>query len=76
VQVLDITSPQGGLMADKFNIHAVPTIINFDNATGESNIIKGFGSVEKLSKKLGLSLKNIVEKKSKQKIILVYVETV
>ena len=70
VQVLDITTPQGRLLADKFNIHAVPTIVNFDNATGESNIIKGFGSIEKLSKKLGLSLKNLVEEKKQSENIL------
>ena len=70
VQVLDITSPQGRLLADKFNIHAVPTIVNFDNATGESNIIKGFISIEKLSKKLGLSSKNNVEEKKQSENIL------
>lgn len=47
VQVLDITSPQGRLMADKFNIHAVPSFVNFNNVTGQSSSIKGFAGIEK-----------------------------
>ncbi len=69
VQALDITSAEGRLLADKFNIHAVPTIVNLDNATGASTVIKGFGSIEKLSNKLGLvntinKPQTTVEKKS------------
>jgi cysteine-rich repeat protein len=54
VKLLDIKSEEGRLMADKFNVHAVPTLVNFDNTTGESKIIKGFGGIEKLSNTLGL----------------------
>ncbi|WP_462249410.1 DUF4215 domain-containing protein [Ferruginibacter sp.] len=54
VKVLDITTAEGRLMADKFNIHAVPSMVNFNNATGKSKIIKGFGGIEKLAASLNI----------------------
>ncbi len=54
VQVFDITTAEGRLMADKFNIHAVPSMVQYDNRTGEAHITKGFGGIEKLSEQLHL----------------------
>ncbi len=64
VKVLDIKTEEGRLMADKFNVHAVPTLVNFDNATGESKVIKGFEGIEKLSNVLGLTIDKIVVPKN------------
>ncbi|MEP6675522.1 MAG: DUF4215 domain-containing protein [Ferruginibacter sp.] len=55
IRVLDITSAEGRMIADKFDVHAVPTIICYNNRTGDIQRIKGFGSIEKLAVKLDLS---------------------
>ncbi len=56
VQVFDITSAEGRLVADKFNVHAVPTIVQYNNISGESIITKGFSDIEKLSIQLGIKI--------------------
>ncbi len=67
VKVLDIKSEEGRMLADKFNIHAVPTLVNFDNTTGESKVIKGFAGIEKLS--------NLLELTSKKSLSIIKEET-
>ena len=66
VQIFDITTTEGRLMADKFNVHAVPTVVQFNNLSGESIITKGFGGIVKLSNQLGITNKVISSKKEIQ----------
>jgi len=56
VQVFDITSTEGRLMADKFNIHAVPAMMQYNNLTGQSQITKGFAGIQKLSQQLQIEM--------------------
>lgn len=54
IQIINITSPQGKVMADKFDVHVVPSMINFNKSTGSFTIIKGFAGTQKLLSLLGL----------------------
>jgi cysteine-rich repeat protein len=55
IQKINIQSEEGRFLADKFNVHAVPTLINFDIATGSNQTIKGFPGINKLSSLLHLT---------------------
>lgn len=55
VQIFDITSSEGRLMADKFNVHVVPTMVNFNITDGNFTVIKGFAGTKKLLILLGLA---------------------
>jgi cysteine-rich repeat protein len=71
VQVIDITSSEGKLLASKFDVHAVPTIINYDNSTGVATTIKGFGNINKFALKIDVAYQNSNEiKPTENKITL------
>ncbi len=55
VQVFDITSPEGRAMADQFNVHVVPSMVNFNVTDGNFTVIKGFAGTQKLLTLLGLA---------------------
>ncbi len=54
IQIFDITSSEGRLMADKFNVHVVPSMVNFNIEDGNFAIIKGFSGTQKLLSLLGI----------------------
>jgi cysteine-rich repeat protein len=49
VQRVNINTPGGRALADKFNVHAVPTIINYDGAGGSQKMIKGFPGIKRMA---------------------------
>ena len=64
IQIFDITSSEGRIMADRFNVHAVPSMENFNVADGNFTLIKGFAGTQKLLVLLGLAEpeRKIIEK--------------
>ena len=54
VQRINIETEEGRLLANQFNVHAVPALIRFDPGTGANSMIKGFPGVQKLAALLNL----------------------
>ena len=55
VQVFNISTPEGRIMADQFNVHSVPSMVNFNETDGSFTTIKGFAGTQKLLILLGLA---------------------
>lgn len=49
IQKVDITTEEGRALADRFDVHAVPTIINYSAQSSTQQLIKGFPGINKLS---------------------------
>lgn len=62
VQVVDIRTEEGRALADKFNIHSVPTMINYDAGRASQQVIKGFPGINKLAAQLDLDYQVAVDK--------------
>ena len=54
IQRIDIGSDAGRALANSFNIHSVPTIVNIDLVTGVQQTIKGFPGINKLAALLNM----------------------
>ena len=57
IQAIDITSAEGKIIAEKFNVHVVPSFVNYNMQSGEYNIIKGFAGKDKVLQLLGIKTK-------------------
>ncbi len=64
IQKIDINTEEGRALADKFNVHSVPTIINYDVIAGQQQIIKGFPGINKLSSLLNIEYTSAAENKT------------
>jgi cysteine-rich repeat protein len=60
IQKINITTPDGRALADRFNVHSVPTIINFDTRSGVLQTIKGFPGINKMAALLNIAYKTYV----------------
>ena len=49
VTLVDIQSKEGSAIAELYNVRAVPTILKYDEASGKTSVLKGFGSIKRLS---------------------------
>ena len=49
IQLMNIESEQGRLLADKFNVHAVPSVVKYESNTGDWFKIKGFPGITPLT---------------------------
>ncbi len=49
IQRIDINTEEGRALAERFDVHAVPTIINYNTLTSDQQLIKGFPGINKLS---------------------------
>ena len=62
IQRVDISTEEGRALADRFNVHAVPTLINYNTLTSDQQLIKGFPGINKLSDLLDLKYSSPAKK--------------
>lgn len=61
VQKVNIETEEGRALADRFNVHAVPSIIRYNAVSGENSMIKGFPGIQKLAAILNLDYLPVVQ---------------
>lgn len=55
IRKIDVKTEEGRLLAEKFNVHAVPSFITYNTKTNNFQSIKGFSGVNKLAVALKLN---------------------
>lgn len=61
IQRIDINSEEGRALADRFDVHAVPTLIRYNIQNNDQQFIKGFPGINKLSALLDIEYSSKVK---------------